>query len=383
MIRLALAVVVVIVLTLSASGCSDFVEPNQLAFVMASGLDHAENGMIEISHQIVIPSQLKKGSPGKSDSYFVMSAKGKDIFDAQQKIQRKLSRRMLTSHRILLLVGEEFMKHNQVSVMFDKLGRDPANNLRDAIVMVRGGSAKDILMLTHPMEYLSSVAAGKELQINGMKSFSSRKLVIDSLAEGSRPIIPFFQIEKIELSRAKKSPVAVLSGFAVLDKQLKVKGYLSDAEGAKALWMIGRGSSDGITIPWKDGNGALSFRMTHMNRRIHVLRGQDPKRVELTVAAQVYLLENTASLDMSEVDTMVMAQHYLNDYVQKDLQGTFDKMQRWGPDVFGIGEYLHRKDPAWWRSQKNDWDENFKKLDVTVKAKIQLRSSGIIGDQLK
>lgn len=52
-------------LLILASGCENFVEPNQLAFVIGTALDHDESGVIEVSHQIVIPSQIS-GSEGEA-----------------------------------------------------------------------------------------------------------------------------------------------------------------------------------------------------------------------------------------------------------------------------------------------------------------------------
>jgi hypothetical protein len=82
---------------------------------------------------------------------------------------------------------------------------------------------------------------------------------------------------------------------------------------------------------------------------------------------------------MSEVDNMIDVQKYVNEQIQKEMQLTMGKVQKWGSDVFGISEHLHRKYPYWWKSQKDDWDKNFKKIDVIVKANIQLKSIGMIG----
>lgn len=376
-----------VLLLLPAAGCTDFVEPNQLAFVMGTAIDYAGDGSIEVNFQIVIPSQMsgpfKGGSSGDSDNFVVLSAVGRDIFEASQKIQKKTSRRLMTNHRIVIAISEEFFNKNDVSKLFDKLGRDPANNLRDVIILVKGSKAKDFLMLKHPMEHLSSIAAGKELLINDMKSFSSREFILDSVSEGTRPLVPVMQIEKIRLSGNKTKQIAVVSGFAVLNKKLKVQDILDNSEGSAAAWMAGKGSADGITIPWKDGSGTLSFRLTHPERRIRSVRGNDPKHLILTVKAQAYLLENKTPLDMYNVEDVVEVQKYMNEQIQKELQQTMDRVRQRGSDVFGFGEYLHRKHPYWWKSQKNDWDETFKETDVMVKADILLRSVGASGSQLK
>lgn len=380
MMRVMFLAASALLLALPLSGCTDFVEPNQLAFVMATAVDHAEDGQIEVSHQIVIPSQLKDG--GNADQFIVVSATGKNVYDASLKIQRKLPRRLMTSHRILIAIGESFFHANEVDLLFDKLGRDPANSFRDIVLMIRGGSAKSFVMLKHPMEYLSSRAASKELQINGLKNFTSRQFVIDSQSDGNRPVVPVFRVENTALGSEKQTPLPVFSGFAVLDKRLKARGFLEVDEAFEAIWMAGKGSIDGLTIPWKSGHGLLSFRLTHLGRSIRTVRG-NPGQVVLTVKAQSYLLENTADLDMADVDKIASVQKYVNAYCQKQLQQTMNKVQRRGTDVFGIGEHLHRHYPSWWKRHRTNWDADFKTIRVTVKTNIQLRSVGVTGGELK
>ncbi len=385
MIRGILISCVSLIFILSSSGCTDFVEPNQLAFVLGTAIDHAEDGSIEVSHQIGIPSQLssKGESSGNSDSFVVMSAKGKDVFEASQKIQIKMSRRLMTSHRITIAISEEYFNKNDVSKLFDKLGRDPANNLRDIVLLIKGSSAKEFLMLKHPMERHSSIAAGKELHINGLRKFTSRQFIVDNLSEGIRTLVPVLQIENFKTSPKSTNPIAVLSGIAVLNKKLKVKGLLNEEEGSEAIWMSGKGTFQGVTIPWKNGKSILSFRLTHLQRRINSYSRNDSKSIVLTVKAQAYLLENTTPLDTADVNNKIKIQKYVNEQLQKELQLTMDKVQQWGPDVFGIGEHLHRKYPYWWKTQKDDWDEKFKNIEVTVKSDILLRSTGATGAPIK
>ncbi|MDR6554147.1 Ger(x)C family spore germination protein [Paenibacillus qinlingensis] len=368
------------------TGCTDFVEPNQLAFVVGTAIDHVENGNIEVSHQIAIPSQMnapKSGGTGNADSFFVMTAQGKDVFEATEKIQRDMSRRLMTSHRILIAISEEFFNKNDISKLFDKLGRDPANNQRDITLMIKGSSAKDFLLLKHPLENLSSIAAGKEIQINGMRNFSTRQFIIDNVSEEHRSLVPTFQIKNRKVNTKKEEPLAIFSGYAILNKNLKVSGLLDDAEGSDVAWISGKEKSQGLTITWKDGTGILSFRLTHLRSHFQSVSDNDSHRVAVTVRAQAYLLENTTSLDMSAADNILEVQQYVDEQVQKKLQLTLGKVQNWGTDVFGIGAYLHRQYPSWWKSQKEDWDDNFKKVDVTVQAKILIRSLGTLGGQLK
>jgi Ger(x)C family germination protein len=384
MIRLLLRISVPFALLLVLSGCTDIVEPNQLAFVLGTSIDNADNGQVEIGYQIVIPTQKNGpfgGGSDHSEGFIVLSAQGKDIFEAGQKLQKKVSRKLMTSHRVLTAVSEDFLQHNDIRKLFDKLNRDPSNNQRDLAVMIQG-SAKQFLMLGHPMEHLSSIAANKELQMNGLRRFSTRQFVIDSVSEGTRPLMPALHIQTSKLSDKTTTPLAEWSGYVMLNKQLKIAGMLNEVEGPRVVWMAGKGAYQGVTVPWKEGGGDLSFRITHLKRRIHS-EGGNPEHIRLTVKGQAYLLENTTPLDMSDVGNMMKVQQYVNAQLQKEMQDTMNTVRQRGADVFGIGEYLHRQYPHWWKSHKADWDEYFKHIDVSVRADVKFRSSGASGASLK
>lgn len=372
----------VLLLVCALSGCTDFVEPNQLAFVMGTAIDPAEDGNLEVSYQMVLPTQKNSPIMGESaqdsGSFIVLSAKGRDIFEASQKIQTLTSRRLMTSHRALVALSDAFLSKDDARRLFDKLNRDPANNQRDQLVIVHG-SAKRFLMLDHPMEHLSSIATGKEMQINGLKDFSTRQFIIDCISSGQRPLVPLVKIAKLKLSEQMSKPLAAVTGFAALNKKLKIAAVLNESEGQDAIWMAGRGTFTGITIPGKDGHGALSFRLTHLQRRIRHASGSDPGKFTLTVKAQAYLLENTTSFSTSDVGRMIELQTHLNERIAARLQATMNKTLASGTDIYGFGEYVHRKRPRWWQAHKDEWDERFKNVEITVKSAVRLRAVGTSG----
>ncbi|AZN41391.1 Ger(x)C family spore germination protein [Paenibacillus albus] len=383
MVKLVIITCISFIVLSVSSGCTDFDEPNQLAFVIGTAIDCADNGEMEISQQIVITSQTpsKGGSFSGSNNYIILSAKGKDIFEAQQKIQRETSRRLMMNHRILIAISEEFFNKNDVRKIFDKLGRDPANSLRDIIVLIKGSSAKQFLKMKHPMEPLSSIGEDKKLHTNAIRSFSSRTLIIESLTDGIRSMLPVIQIKQPKNNSKIMNTNMIVSKYAVLDKQLKVRGILDDVEGGRAGWMSGNETVQGVTIPWKDGKSYLSFRLTHLKRRVHAtsVDGADKKQVVMSVKAQAYLLENTTPLNLSDVNNVIVIQNYMDEQLEKELQQTMDKVQSWGEDIFGIGEFLHRKYPYWWKSHKTEWEQHFKDIDVKVKVNIDFKSIGMIG----
>ena len=80
-----LAILLTSVLALPLASCGKL-ELNQMAMVMAVGLDKEKNGMVKVTAQIVRPNTSRGSSGGvaggQGDPVWTVSAEGKSIFEA-------------------------------------------------------------------------------------------------------------------------------------------------------------------------------------------------------------------------------------------------------------------------------------------------------------
>ena len=135
-----------IIIILITSGCWDRTEINDLAFVMGTSLDLADNGEIRGSVQVAVPI-TGQGTPrgeGAQGKFFVVSAVGKNSNEVIQGLQRKLSRRLYYAHRSVVFIGEKLAKHG-IKDILDYFSRDPHSRLRSFIMVVKGGEGREIL----------------------------------------------------------------------------------------------------------------------------------------------------------------------------------------------------------------------------------------------
>lgn len=83
------------------------------------------------------------GGTAGSKTWYVDSASGTTIREANNKLQTSLSRTINTSHRRTVIIGED-MARDGVAPVFDILTRNPQNRLT-ALILVSRGEARDIL----------------------------------------------------------------------------------------------------------------------------------------------------------------------------------------------------------------------------------------------
>ncbi|GMA61378.1 hypothetical protein GCM10025859_18180 [Alicyclobacillus fastidiosus] len=189
------------ILTMSlvfATGCWDGTELNDLAIVSGFGMDIKDDGTYLLSAQIVIPGKTQSsqqgGGGGDNNAYFTKTATGKDVLDASQNIQSKLSRKVFPGHREDIFIGEELAKHG-VSKVMDEYSRNPDVRLREDVFVVKGGTAEDVLKVPQPLEKVPAMAALKlHQQIAGLGDVAMAEFLMDASTEGNSPSLPVMEI---------------------------------------------------------------------------------------------------------------------------------------------------------------------------------------------
>ena len=109
------------------SGCWSTKELNELAFVVAVGIDKTKDGKYVMIFQVVNPGnvvgarQIGGGSGGVPVSIY--KATGDNLVEASRKASKKLSRLAYYAHTNLVVISEEVAKEG-VNGLFDALERN-------------------------------------------------------------------------------------------------------------------------------------------------------------------------------------------------------------------------------------------------------------------
>jgi spore germination protein KC len=362
-----------LVLVLSVTvltGCWNFREPNQLAFITGAALDYTKDGQIEVSSQIAIPSiigggQESGGGGDKKKSFQVVSAVGKNIMEAGSSIQTQLSRRLFYGHRQVILIGQRMAEHG-IDGFIDMFTRNPKSELRSLIYVVKDGEAKDIL------DPFSSTALVSEQGTLHLKLYYYRNFLSDAFSEGIHPLLP-----AISLTESKRYTYV---GSAVLNKDndLKLAGFLNAKESLYAFWIADRITS-GYTITTfiAKGNGTVSLYLQSVNRQIRVKEINDQVQVEVQLTGKGTIIENNTSLDTTREQDLHIIQDELSQTAKRAVQGTIDKVQKqFKTDIFGFGKKVHEQYPAKWKSLKQEWNQTFPQLPVSVHVELKVTDPG-------
>ena len=158
-----------LILGLATSGCWDYQEINDLAIVLAAGVDSHREGGVQLLVEIAKPEQMAgnggggQGSSGKPIE--ILESVGSTIHQAQRNLHWRSSRDVYWAHKQVLIIGEDLARQG-IAPLLDWFERDhqarhsipllvtngPVRNVFQAQPELESTLAEEIIMLIEHME---------------------------------------------------------------------------------------------------------------------------------------------------------------------------------------------------------------------------------------
>ncbi|MGF6952518.1 spore germination protein KC [Neobacillus sp. B4I6] len=373
------------------SGCWDRKELNEQAIWLASGWDVAENDDVEVSGQIVIPSNIQTQGGGggtMQKGFFTISARGKNLSDALQNIQTKLPREAFSGQRRVIIFGEQFARRG-LKRDLDNTQRRADVSLRTDVFVIKGSTAKKALSVANPLENPPAIATLSEHELSGGRGNTAYlSLLMAATSDGLRPSIPVLEFsssqEGVKKGKADSAnpPLLRVAGVAIFDKNLKMQGILNMEENRHMLWVMGILKNFTIGFKKKDINASLTLNKLSSKIEPHISKNQQIT-FTVTLKGEGSLKENNSGLDVQYPNNLKRLEKKFEKISQKQVQQTVTKVQKkYGLDIFGLGEVIHRKKPNQWKSLKYDWDKKISEAGIIVKTDIKIKELGMDGPSL-
>jgi spore germination protein KC len=374
-----------------STGCWDRVELNDRAIWLATGWDVGEKEGVEITGQIVIPSNMQTkgsgGGGGTGSEYITVSAKGINSRNALQNMQNKLSREAFFGQRRVVMYGEKFAKRG-VREEIDSNTRSPDIALRTDVFVVKGDSALKALNLTYPLEKPPATSVLKEHEQSGGKGDTAfLEFLIAANSDGIRPTLPaieigYFQDEHQTAKGELAKPILKLAGIAVFDQDLSLLGFMDMEETRDFNWIIGILKRRTLASEIKEGN--VSVALTELTSKItpNKIQGQQVGFI-VELSGEGEILENNTNLDLEKLKNLQYLQKEIEKQAKEQVQETINKVQKkYKVDIFGFGEALRKKKAKQWKSLEGEWDPYFANADITVKVDLEINRIGMSGPSL-
>lgn len=369
------------------SGCWSAREIEDLAFVMAMGVDTDPQG-VRITYQLALsaPGGGEPGAGGGAQSpVWVTSLAAPSIAEAMLRLPTVLGQEPFTGHTLAVVVGEAYAREG-IGELLDFLARD--RQLRDRVrLAVAFGTAEEVMKAeprieAMPAEYLFNLLMqGQETGVVPPSGFLGVRI-----AFANRPLmqiaLPALQPAPMPVEErngeaaageTKPSEVIELKGTAVF-RDDRLVGFLDERESRGVAWLKENMRMTAVSIRRVEGtitqlanfsSARFSVREVDGAIRLHARVSQDGNLTQwphygqgITHAFLKQIEQDLASEVAAEVRAALAA-----------LQGEFNA------DTIGLGEELRRLRPQY--VGLLNWNESFRELEVDIEVHAAFRRVGL------
>ncbi|MDR6224975.1 Ger(x)C family spore germination protein [Desmospora profundinema] len=367
--RLVIIGVVAALLT----GCWDQTEVDEIAIIRALGLDQTEEGLLQLSVQVVTPTPMtgegmegsQQGGGIREDT--VRTVTGITLADAIANLQQQLPRKVFWGQTDILLLGEELARKD-IRDHLDFFSREADTRLGMKPLVCKG-KAREILEMKSDLETTSAAALQKEAQFSRKRNITMNNVLQSMGSEAEAAAMPL--VEKVGPNTLE------LSGYAIF-KQGRLIGTAQSDEAKGIEWLLDQALHSIVTVNGPGGKGKVSLDIlksqTEMEPRIE--NGRWYMRVK--VGTEDDVVQNGAGLDLSNPrlthEISQRAENVVKGEIRQALRLVQKEMQT---DIFGFGEAFRRKYPREWADVRTQWDKKFAQVDVEIDAMVKVERTGL------
>ncbi|MBU2659690.1 Ger(x)C family spore germination protein [Bacillus cabrialesii] len=360
------------------AGCWDRTEINDIAFVVSSAIDKKKE-QYRVALQIPLVGQLGGqtgggGGTAGSKTWYVDSASGTTIKEANNKLQTSLSRTINTSHRRTVVIGEE-MARDGVAPIFDILTRNPQNRLT-ALILVSRGEARDILNTDVQLEQFPAEMI-RELAIMATNRpvFLSR-FMSDLLEKGSDAYAPVITASKTKPGGKGKSNLKI-DGLAIFKKD-KLVDIFKDEHMTAALILLNQARQPEFILDLPNQMGKASIQLQKSNASFHTAEKNGKLSVTIEIRAKGIIMENQSTYQTRENDQFYIIQKALNKAIKEDVISTVHRLQKRKADPAGFQDRMIRSMAIKKNMRSKKWDDVYKDMEIHVIPIVTIEQGGVL-----
>ncbi len=361
------------------SGCWDRTEINDLAIVLATGIDYT-NPNVQLTAQIFIPrksgSNSSTGSSESSPSGVTMTrtAKGSTIAEALNRLQRKVSRKMFWGHCEVIVISEQAGKQG-LREYIDFLLRYPQFR-EHAYVFSSGGDAKEVLALMDPLER-SSAESLREMANLGLGSRVTLLELSQAISSPSSAVIlSRMLISPADPEQKKLMTTPHAKGISLFKDGYYVKTALEPVS-VGVLLLCNELNNFIMPVEVEQVKGVFSIRMNEAKTMLtpRIRNGEWSMGIHIKTDGEVVL--NTTNFDLANPVLLAKVEKaWLNRLKELAEQALQLAQQELSADIYKFANKFRRYYPGLWKQNQQDWPSMYRNMKVEITGEVIITDTG-------
>lgn len=374
------------------TGCWNYNELNNLAIITGVAIDKKNNEYV-MTYMIANSSQGDSKSNSNQASTVLYEGKGDTLTKASENINQKLPKTPYLGHNEVVIISEEVAKTNMVDTM-DFFLRNPESRKEIYVLISKGVDAKDTLSILTPLESfpsnnIKSNIEAAENEIASTYTIKYSQFLAQLIEEGIDPVLGVIEVEgnvkegqsQESNDKSKQDAVIKLVDSAVFNKDKLV--YITNEQESSSINTLNNNFNN-IYIETKCENKKIVTNITSIKVKTNVEVNNNKVKVLISASGIGSLIEVNCKKDLENTKVIEEIKKDVDREMKNFLYNGINVAKTYKTDIFGFGKMLYKKNPKYWNSIKNNWNEEIlPELDVEIKTDIQLENKGSLQQTIK
>lgn len=367
------------------SGCWSYREINELALVMAVGVDLTEDDRIRVTVQIARPGAsgaAHGGTESTGPPVYIAFAEGRSVFEAIRNLALFSSRRIMWAHNKVIVIGGD-MARRGIDELVDFFTRNPELRYR-TLVAFTPGEAREILSLSTGMETQPSDSIDKAFRyaeiIGEARKVDVKEWAAAYMDPALTGVLPILRAREraIAGTAAKEADPReiVIQGLALLHEG-KLAGLLDQRESRGVALTRARPGRIIITMPCsEEAGGQITLELVGSRSSIRPSlsqAGTPSFEIQLQVASAITSI--TCDVDYRQPKVRQQIERDLAQTLTEDITAVIRRARETRTDPMGLGQHLRARLPSHWPDLRNLWPEGIGEADIRVTVRAQVKGS--------
>ncbi|WP_318246306.1 Ger(x)C family spore germination protein [Bacillus sp. PS06] len=378
------------------TSCVGKIEIDELALVMAVGLDKGEKeGAMKVTVQVARPadSRGQTGAPSgqTGDPIWSASAEGDTIFEAIRNLATFSSRRVFWAHNYAIVINEDLARETGISDIIDFFTRNPQLRMRTWVV-VTPDKASEVISTMTGLEVVPGEAIDKLFRYTKISVQAPRTQMLDLqsayLSHETQPILSRVRLQSRGVSNKKEGQAGsykqVELAGAGFFKGDKLTGIIQPEEVPGLLPFIETVETGVIAVNCpKNPSKKMSLELRSQSFDLRPSIKNNLPAFEATVDIFVSVVEAGCPFSLKDRQEVKDLEEEVADITRGQMEFVFKKAQEEKTDFLHLGKVLNNKYPMEWKSMKDDWENILPSVKMKINITVHINESSLLYNPTK
>lgn len=382
-----LLAIIVLSFNLLLTGCWSSHEVNTLGISVCLGIDKSNDGYI-ISEQVINPKAIASKRATNESPIVVYTGEGKNIQETITRLTTLAPRKIYHSHLRMVIFSEEVAKEGIVDII-DYLLRYHEFRTDYYFAIAKGTSAKEILSILTPVESIPGISMFNILKMSfeewaPTKATRIVELTNNLSADGINPTINAVSLVD-DKNKTDSTDILRKSGDFEKLRFVEIGAFQKD----KLVGWLNESESKGLnyitnevkhTSGFNTGEDGVEIAVDVLKSKTKIKASvvNNQPQIDVEVKFSYVINEVKGNLDVSKVENIETINKIHEEKVTEICNNAVKKAQELKTDIFGFGERIHAKDPTYWNTVKDNWNDVFATIPVNIKVTAEIVATGDI-----